>query len=552
MPSATGNKKPRSEGSGDYEALVCGAGQNAPWQCLNFLPDPHGHGSLRRVRAMTSGLNWPLGPVFVAHFVLPGHRVEMGFTKLGGGLRLGRLDLEMAHLGGDQFAQIGQKQREQLERFLLVFVERIALGQSAPAHHFRKVIERYKMLAPQPVDRLQNEAFFDLAHGLGPDARRLGRRIIIGHLDDTLAQHFHIHAFLVGPLGQRGLDAQIGLARRAELFCVPLLGIGALGRRFGDDRIHDVVAHVGDGFGDVFGIHQLDALFEDHLALIVHHVIVFEDILADIEIVPFDAGLGALDGLGDHGVGNRFPVFQSQRSEDLFHAFGEEPAHQIVLQRDEEFRPPRIALTARTAAQLVVDTTAFVPLGADHHQPACRQRFLFLFCDIGLDLGGLFLKRLVLDTLAFIGNAHFQIAAKLDVGPATGHVCGNRDGARHTRRRDDLGFLLMMAGVEDGDVLDPLFLEEVRKHLRTLDRGGADQNRLVARAALDHLVGDGLELFLDRAIDLVVLVDTRDRHVGGHGHNVQPVDIGKFGRLGIGRAGHAGQLCVKPGNNSGR
>ncbi len=155
------------------------------------------------------GAQLSLGTSLVPHLVLAGYRIEMGRAELAGGrrLRLGRLDFEMAHLGGDQLAQIGQQQREQLERFLLVFIERIALGQATPANHLGKVIERHQMLAPQPVDRLQNETLFDLAHGVGPDARRLGRSIIVGHLDDTLAQHLHIHAFLVGPLGQRGLDA---------------------------------------------------------------------------------------------------------------------------------------------------------------------------------------------------------------------------------------------------------------------------------------------------------------------------------------------------------
>jgi hypothetical protein len=42
-----------------------------------------------------------------------------------------------------------------------------------------------------------------------------------------------------------------------------------------------------------------------------------------------------------------------------------ENAHQIVLQRQEEFGGAGIALAARTAAQLIVDAPAFMALGAD-------------------------------------------------------------------------------------------------------------------------------------------------------------------------------------------
>ncbi len=60
----------------------------------------------------------------------------------------------------------------------------------------------------------------------------------------------------------------------------------------GDDVVDDVVAHVGDGVGDVLVIHQFETLLEDHLALIVHHVVVFEDVLADVEIARLDLGPG--------------------------------------------------------------------------------------------------------------------------------------------------------------------------------------------------------------------------------------------------------------------
>ena len=44
---------------------------------------------------------------------------------------------------------------EQLEGFGLIFVERIALGESTPADHLAKVIECDQMVAPEMIERLQ-------------------------------------------------------------------------------------------------------------------------------------------------------------------------------------------------------------------------------------------------------------------------------------------------------------------------------------------------------------------------------------------------------------
>ncbi len=136
--------------------------------------------------------------------------------------------------------------------------------------------------------------------------------------------------------------------------------------------VDHVVAHVGDGVGDVFVVHQFEALLEDHLALIVHHVVVFEDVLADVEVARLDTALGALDGLGDPGMGDRLALLEAELAEHRVHAVDREDAHQVVLQRQEELGMARIALAAGTAAQLVVDAAAFVALGAD--RPSGRRR----------------------------------------------------------------------------------------------------------------------------------------------------------------------------------
>ena len=172
------------------------------------------------------------------------------------------------------------------------------------------------------------------------------------------------------------------------------------------------------------------------------------------------------------------------------------------------------------------------------------------------------------DVGEFLADAHVGVAAELDVGAAAGHVGGDGDGAGHAGLRDDEGFLLVVAGVEDGEDLGlggavvagiergkgvgigevVRFPAGLAQHLGELlgflDRGGADQHRLAALLAVLDQRDDGA-VFLDRgAIDLVVVVDAHQRHVGRHLENLEAVDVDELVGFGERRAGHAGELLV--------
>ena len=169
----------------------------------------------------------------------------------------------------------------------------------------------------------------------------------------------------------------------------------------------------------------------------------------------------------------------------------------------------------------------------------------------------------------FLRDAHLDVAAELDVGAATGHVGGDRDGARHAGLGDDIGFLLVEAGIEHGEqfrgfagarrgieLQQRLRLREIdlpialRYHefgelFGFLDRRRADEHRLHVLVGVLDLVDDRFQLLGRGAIDLVVLVETPDRHVGRNLDHVELVDLGEFVGLGRGGAGHAGELPVK-------
>src|SRR4029079_16575393 len=64
------------------------------------------------------------------------------------------------------------------------------------------------------------------------------------------------------------------------------------------------------------------------------------------------------------------PFFQPKPRQHGVEPVGAEDPHQIVFQRQEEFRAAGIALEAGAAAQLVVDTPGFVALRAHDVEPA--------------------------------------------------------------------------------------------------------------------------------------------------------------------------------------
>ena len=87
------------------------------------------------------------------------------------------------------------------------------------------------------------------------------------------------------------------------------------------------------------------------------------------------------------------------------------------------------------------------------------------------------------------------VAAQHDVGTTAGHVGGDGDRAVLARLCDDLGFLLVVLGVEHL-MLDAAALEQGAQLLGVLDRDGADQDRLALVVALFDLFDNGVELAL--------------------------------------------------------
>src|SRR4029077_7355782 len=123
-----------------------------------------------------------------------------------------------------------------------------------------------------------------------------------------------------------------------------------------------------------------------HLALAVHHVVVFEQMFAAVEVVRLDLLLRVLDRLADPSMLDRDAVLHPDPAHQALELVGAEDAQQVVLQREEKPRAAWIALTSRTPAQLIVDSPRLVTLGAEDVQSAGREHLLAL----GEALGAIF------------------------------------------------------------------------------------------------------------------------------------------------------------------
>ena len=145
--------------------------------------------------------------------------------------------------------------------------------------------------------------------------------------------------------------------------------------------------HIGDHLADSLVFHPFDALVENDLALIVHHVVEFQDVFTDVEIARLDFLLRLFQRLVDPRVNDRLILLQSQPLQHTVELVGAENAHQIIFERQEEFRMARVALATGTATQLIIDTAAFVTFGAQNVETTGRKRFFFQPRDLRADRG---------------------------------------------------------------------------------------------------------------------------------------------------------------------
>ena len=212
----------------------------------------------------------------------------------------------------------------------------------------------------------------------------------------------------------------------------------------GERQSHDALAALAFLLGRLGGIaalQHLTAQCVNSLALLIHHVVVLEQILADVEVVPLDLLLRILDDPRDDAGLDGYVFLHTQPFHDARDALRSEDSHQIVLEGQEESGAARIALPPRASPQLVVDAPRVVALRSEDVQSPRFQDVLLL--EVALQLvarerlleSRLLLGRQLVPRLAGIlgidvsPRHELGVASQDDVGPASRHVGRYGDGA---------------------------------------------------------------------------------------------------------------------------
>ena len=80
--------------------------------------------------------------------------------------------------------------------------------------------------------------------------------------------------------------------------------------------------------------------------LLVHHVIVFEQVFANRVVVGFDILLCGLDAAAHHAALDPLTFFHAERFEDRLDPWAGEDPHQVIFERQIEPAAAGIALPA--------------------------------------------------------------------------------------------------------------------------------------------------------------------------------------------------------------
>src|SRR5262245_18072491 len=305
-----------------------------------------------------------------------------------------------------------------------------------------------------------------------------------------------------------------------------------------------------DVFGDAENIIALVFAFErgatdgvDGFALLVHHVVVFEEVLAGVEVLRFDGFLCVFDAAGDEAGFDGHAFSHAETEHQGFDTFAAEDAHEVVFERKEKAGGSGVALAASASAQLVIDAGGFVALGAENVESAKRDDFIMfglaLTGEIVVD--GLPLILRDLENLSFVleknhgdvrsrrggcvagfgvgaddsrslivghretilqevlAGHEFGIAAELNVGTSASHVGSDRNGAPAAGLGNDAGFAFVLLGVQDF-VRDTGLFENVGDGFGFFDGDGAYENGLAAVVIVLDAVGQAV-VFLQDAVD---------------------------------------------------
>ena len=121
--------------------------------------------------------------------------------------------------------------------------------------------------------------------------------MLIRGIANTILDHFGLYALFAEPIFNRQIKCKHILGTCLKASTIPLFRI-AIGRaRLTDKAVNRFNAHIDHDIIDGFSVHNIAALFVNHLTLIIHHIIIFDDLFANVIIARFNFFLRGFNGL---------------------------------------------------------------------------------------------------------------------------------------------------------------------------------------------------------------------------------------------------------------
>ncbi len=290
--------------------------------------------------------------------------------------------------------------------------------------------------------------------------------------------------------GRLGVHTELAVHLGEELRGVPFVGVHIFCAVGVDQFARNIFRNGQDVVTLIFTLKCGATNRVNRFPLLVHHVVVFEQVLARVEVLRFNGFLRILNATRDKAGFDGNTLGHAEAVHQRFDAFTAEDAHQVVFEREEKPRRAGIALPSGASAQLIINAACFVTLGAknvhaaerddfvafgfalrsellvyrfpligrhlkdfafvleEHHRDGgCRRGTVVRFC---ADDG----RRLRVRNSEFVfeemlARQKFRIAAEENVRAATRHVRGNGDGALAARLGNHARFTLVLLRVQD-------------------------------------------------------------------------------------------------------
>ena len=134
-------------------------------------------------------------------------------------------------------------------------------------------------------------------------------------------------------------------------------------------------------------------------------------------------------------------------------------------------------------------------------------------------------------------------ATQHNVGPSTGHIGRNRDGARSTRFGNDFGLACMLLGIKNV-VGKRRFDQHLGQQLGVLNAGRAHQHRLTALVTVANVLKDCVVLFFCGSKHLILTINPHHGSMGWNDDGLQVINFLEFIGFGIRGPGHPAELAV--------